>query len=445
MLVLRCIVVFLPKFFQDMENIKVFKFGGASIKSAENINNVVSILEKHKTQKLMIIVSALGKTTNQLEQVVNHRSDKDQALKQLEMVKSNHLEIIAALGLGEDTNLLNELNDLLVEIEWSLEEYGAEYDYIYDQIVSVGELLSSKILVAKINQLGVDTQWLDARGVIITDDIYREGWVDWERTTDNIHNKVKPLFNKVQFVLSQGFIGSTMENNTTTLGREGSDYSAAIFSHGLDSSDMTIWKDVPGVLTGDPKLFKNVTKLDSLSYREAIEMTYYGAKVIHPKTIKPLQNKNIPLFVKSFLDPDGDGTLVSDEVLESYPPIITIEDNQAIINISTRDFSFVAEHHLSYLFQEIAKHRLQVNMMQNSAISFSVCVNNIDDRVEKFNNQIQETFKTKVERNLELINIRHYQKDLVERMKMGKIIRLEERKGDMIQLVVKDIPKMERL
>jgi aspartate kinase len=438
-------VVFLPKFFQDMENIKVFKFGGASIKSAENINNVVSILEKHKTQKLMIIVSALGKTTNQLEQVVNHRSDKDQALKQLEMVKSNHLEIIAALGLGEDTNLLNELNDLLVEIEWSLEEYGAEYDYIYDQIVSVGELLSSKILVAKINQLGVDTQWLDARGVIITDDIYREGWVDWERTTDNIHNKVKPLFNKVQFVLSQGFIGSTMENNTTTLGREGSDYSAAIFSHGLDSSDMTIWKDVPGVLTGDPKLFKNVTKLDSLSYREAIEMTYYGAKVIHPKTIKPLQNKNIPLFVKSFLDPDGDGTLVSDEVLESYPPIITIEDNQAIINISTRDFSFVAEHHLSYLFQEIAKHRLQVNMMQNSAISFSVCVNNIDDRVEKFNNQIQETFKTKVERNLELINIRHYQKDLVERMKMGKIIRLEERKGDMIQLVVKDIPKMERL
>ena len=428
-----------------MENIKVFKFGGASIKSADNIRNVVSILEKHKSHKLMIIVSALGKTTNQLEQVVNQRLDKNEALKSLEKIKQNHLEIINELGLGEDSNLLSELNDLLVEIDWALDEEGAEYDYIYDQIVSLGELLSSKILTAKIKQVGINIQWLDARGVIITDDIYREGWVDWERTTNNIATKVKPLFNDVQFVLSQGFIGSTTENNTTTLGREGSDYSAAIFSYGLDVSDMTIWKDVPGVLTGDPRIFKNVTKLDSLSYREAIEMTYYGAKVIHPKTIKPLQNKNISLYVKSFVDPEGEGTLVSDEVLESYPPIITLEANQAIIYISTRDFSFVAEHHLSYLFQEIAKHRIQVNMMQNSAISFSVCVNDIDDRVEKFNNQIQETFKTKVERGLELINIRHYQKDLVERMKSGKIIRLEERKGDMIQLVVKDVPKIERL
>jgi len=431
--------------FRDMENIKVFKFGGASIKSADNINNVISILEKHRSNKLMIIVSALGKTTNQLEQVVNLRSERNKAIEKLEAVKKNHLEIISALELGEDTNLLTELNDLLVEIEWALDEEGAEYDYIYDQIVSVGELLSSKILTAKIKQLGIDIQWLDARGIIITDDIYREGWVDWDRTIANMQNKVKPLFKDVQFVVSQGFIGSTTENNTTTLGREGSDYSAAIFSYGLDASNMTIWKDVPGVLTGDPRLFKNVTKLDSLSYREAIEMTYYGAKVIHPKTIKPLQNKNIPLYVKSFVDPSGEGTLVSDEVLDSYPPIITIEDNQAIINISTRDFSFVAEHHLSYLFKEIAKHRIQVNMMQNSAISFSVCVNDIDDRVEKFNDQIQESFKTKVERNLELINIRHYQKDIVERMKTGKIIRLEERKGDMIQLVVKDIPKIERL
>jgi len=431
--------------FRDMENIKVFKFGGASIKSADNINNVISILEKHRSKKLMIIVSALGKTTNQLEQVVNLRSERNKAIEKLEIVKKNHLEIISALKLGKDANLLTELNDLLVEIEWALDEEGAEYDYIYDQIVSVGELLSSKILTAKIKQLGIDIQWLDARGIIITDDIYREGWVDWDRTIANMQNKVKPLFKDVQFVVSQGFIGSTTENNTTTLGREGSDYSAAIFSYGLDASNMTIWKDVPGVLTGDPRLFKNVTKLDSLSYREAIEMTYYGAKVIHPKTIKPLQNKNIPLYVKSFVDPSGEGTIVSDEVLDSYPPIITIEDNQAIINISTRDFSFVAEHHLSYLFQEIAKHRIQVNMMQNSAISFSVCVNDIDDRVEKFNDQIQESFKTKVERNLELINIRHYQKDIVERMKTGKIIRLEERKGDMIQLVVKDVPKIERL
>ena len=428
-----------------MKDIRVFKFGGASIKSAENIENVVSIIQKYNDQKLMIIVSALGKTTNHLEQVVKHIANKPEALKKLEIVKKNHLEIIKDLGLEENSSLITDLNDLLVEIDWALDETDAEYDYIYDQIVSIGELLSSKILAAKLETQNQDVKWVDARGVVITDDIYREGWVDWNRTTKNIETNVKPLFENANYVISQGFIASTMENNTTTLGREGSDYSAAIFSFGLDAIDMSIWKDVPGVLTADPRKFKNVTKLDSLSYREAIEMTYYGAKVIHPKTIKPLQNKNIPLYVKSFIDPDGEGTLISDEVTDNYPPIVTVETEQAIINISTKDFSFVAEHHLSTLFQQIAKHRIQVNMMQNSAISFSVCVNDIDDRIENFTKQIQASFKTKVERNLELINIRHYQKDLVQKLKEGKIVKLEERKGDMIQLVVKDIPKMERI
>jgi len=345
----------------------------------------------------------------------------------LVIVKQNHLSVIANLGLSEDQQLLGDINDLFVEIEWVLDEPNAQYDYIYDQIVSIGELVSSKLLHAKLKQQGANALWQDARDIIITNDIYREAWVQWGRTKENIADKVKPLFKNHNLIVSQGFIGSTNENNTTTLGREGSDYSAAIFSYGLDAK------------------FKNVTKLDSLSYKEAIEMTYYGAKVIHPKTIKPLQNKNIPLHVKSFLEPDGDGTLVSGEVIDGYPPIITIESEQAIISISTLDFSFVAEHHLSYLFQEIAKHRIQINMMQNSAISFSVCANDTDDRIKAFTEQIKDTFKTSVERNLELITIRHYQKDLIESMKRGKIIKLEERVGDMIQLVVKDIKQMERI
>ncbi len=428
-----------------MNPIRVFKFGGASLRDAEQIKNVVSILERHRDQKIMIIVSAIGKTTNQMEQVVKNFSDKDKALSKLDIVKQNHLSVLKDLGLSEDQHLLGEMNDLFVEIEWALDESNEQYDYIYDQVVSIGELVSSKILCAALARNKANVKWQDARDVVITNDIYREGWVEWQRTKENIESKVKPFFEQHDLIVSQGFIGSTNENNTTTLGREGSDYSAAIFSYGLDAESMTIWKDVPGVLTGDPRKFKNVTKLDSLSYREAIEMTYYGAKVIHPKTIKPLQNKNIPLYVKSFVEPDGEGTLVSGEVIDGYPPIITIESQQAIINISTKDFSFVAEHHLSYLFQEIAKHRIQINMMQNSAISFSVCANDVEDRITVFSEQIKDKFKTHVERNLELITIRHYQKDLIESMKRGKIIKLEERVGDMIQLVVKDIKQMERI
>jgi len=429
----------------SMSNIRVFKFGGASLKDANSMRNVISILELYRGQKIMVIVSALGKTTNRMEEVVKNIGDKNLALEKLQLVKDDHLAIVKDLGLSQNSALLTDLNDLLVEVDWALDESTAEYDYIYDQIVGIGELLSSRILHAAVRSTDISMEWIDARDIIITNDIYREGWVNWDKTTDNIASKVKPLFDREDLIISQGFIGSNSENNTTTLGREGSDYSAAIFSHGLDVESMTIWKDVPGVLTADPRKFKNVTKLDNLSYKEAIEMTYYGAKVIHPKTIKPLQNKNIPLYVKSFVNPKDAGTLVSSEVIDGYPPIIAIESDQALINISTRDFSFVAEHHLSYLFQEIAKYRIQINMMQNSAISFSVCVNDIDDRIKEFTAQIHDSFKTNVERNLELITIRHYQKDLVDAMKNGKLIKLEERIGDMIQLVVEDVPKLERI
>ncbi len=428
------------------KKLRVFKFGGASVKDAGAIKNVTTILQKYKGDKLVIVVSAMGKMTNALEKIVKAYADQDgTALQLLEDIKQAHYTIMGEL-FEQGHEVFDTVNDAFVEIDWILEETPQDnYDYIYDQIVSVGELVSTHIVAAYLNSQDLPTHWLDARDVILTDDIFREGWVQWEATKKNMDAKVKPLLEKEGFVLTQGFIASTKENFTTTLGREGSDYTAAIFSHCLDAESMSIWKDVEGVLTADPRLFKNVTKLDRLSYKEAIEMTYYGAKVIHPKTIKPLQNKSIPLYVKSFVNPDGSGTYISEEVEDNYPSMIAVEKNQAIMHISTRDFSFVAEHHLSTLFKAIADYRIQVNMMQNTAISFSVCVNDIDDRIERFSKSIEQDFKVVTDRNLELITVRHYQKPLIEALKRGKVIMMEERIRNTVQLVIKDVPQMERL
>ena len=425
--------------------VHVFKFGGASLRDTERIRQVADILEKYRERSLVVVVSAMGKTTNALERVVRAYHDKDASVHALlEEIRGQHYRQIAELFPAEVAPAVAaEVNDLFVEIEWILEEEpDTKFDYTYDQIVSVGELVSSRILAAYLNHRGLPTHWLDARSVILTDDLYREGWVQWPETQARSEKYLRPLLAQGGFVLTQGFIGSTSENNTTTLGREGSDYTAAILSYCLDAADMTIWKDVPGVLTGDPRVFENVTKLDELSYREAIEMTYYGAKVIHPKTIKPLQNKSIPLYVKSFLEPQGSGTYISDDVSDTYPPLVAIEREQALINISTRDFSFVAEHHMKELFQQIADHRLQINLMQNTAISFVICVNDIDDRIERFSAAIDADFRVRHETGLELITVRHAQPVLLEHLKDGKIVLLEERHGATVQMVTRGVSTM---
>ncbi len=427
------------------KNIKVFKFGGASLKDAAGIKNVTSILRAYRSEPLLIFVSALGTTTYILEKVVEaHARQTGKAQELLDDIRKAHHHVMGELFPAHH-EVYELVNDTFVEIEWVLDETPhPNYDYMYDQIVSVGELLSSRIVQAFLNASDLPCQWLDARDVILTDDIFREGWVQWDETEERIARTVHPMLDKGGFVLTQGFIGSTSENFTTTLGREGSDYTAAIFSFCLNAQSMTIWKDVPGVLTADPRLFENVVKIDRLSYNEAIEMTYYGAKVIHPKTIKPLQNKSIPLFVKSFIDPSGQGTCISDEAEERYPPIVTVERNQALMFISTRDFSFVAEHHISYLFNMIAEMRLQVNLMQNSAISFNVCVNDIDDKVDRFAARIQEQFKVVIERGLELYTVRHYQEDVLANLRRGKMVLIEERTTGNMQMVVKDLPVMQR-
>ncbi len=424
--------------------IKVFKFGGASVKDPDGVRNVANILQRFKAEKIVIIVSAMGKTTNALEEVVAaHAAQNGKAYELLNGIKKYHYDIIDQL-FPKGHEVYDEVNDLFnTQVEWVLEEEPHEnYDFMYDQIVAVGELVSTKIVAAYLNIVELPTQWLDARDVILTDDIYREGWVQWDETQENVDRIIKPMLEKPGFLLTQGFIGTTTENFTTTLGREGSDYTAAIFSFCLDAESMTIWKDVPGVLNADPRLFDNVVKLDRLSYKEAIEMTYYGAKVIHPKTIKPLQNKNIPLYVKSFINPEGEGTYIGGDVDDLYPPIITVEKNQTMLQIYTRDFSFVAEHHLSALFKMIADLRLLVNMMQNSAISFSVCVTDLvmDDKVDRFVEMLQKDFKVQVDRGLELIAVRHPQDNVLENLLKGKMVLMEERVKETLQFVVKDVP-----
>lgn len=425
-------------------SVKVFKLGGASLVDAAAIRNIARILQTYKEEKLVIVVSAMGKTTNALEKVAEaHALENGMAQPILDEIKNSHYRIMQELFELED-EVFDLVNDAFVEIDWVLEDPPHDnYDYMYDQIVSVGELVSSHIVCAFLNRQALPTHWLDARDLILTDEAFREGRVQWPQTLERTERYLKPLVEKSGFVISQGFIGGTSENFTTTLGREGSDYTAAIFSFCLDAETMTIWKDVPGVLTADPRLFKNTTKIDRLSYKEAVEMTYYGAKVIHPKTIKPLQNKGIPLYVKSFVKPEGDGTCISNEADDIYPPIIAVEQNQALLQISTRDFSFVAEQHMSRLFGLIADLRLRVNLMQNSAISFSICVNDAGSKVDQFIAQIQDQFKVVLSRDLTLITVRHYQEDLLNSLAKGKIIMLEERIRNTAKMAVKETPAMQ--
>lgn len=424
------------------DKFQVFKFGGSALKTADLVVNCGKIIKNQAKNKVLVVVSAMGKTTDALERVVRaHFEQTGEAQGLLNQVKSQHAEMIGQLfPEGTIQEVLTSINDAFVEVDWVLEEPPSDnYDFLYDQIVGTGEIVSSIIVQAYLRHIGLNVHWIDARDVIQTDDIFREGWVQWEATTERFQQQVTPKLNQFDCFVTQGFIGTTSENFTTTLGREGSDYSAAIFSFLLDADSMTIWKDVEGVYTGDPRYFENVVQLNRLSYKEAIEMTYYGAKVIHPKTIKPLQNKSIPLYVKSFLNPQKPGTCISDEYIEDYPPIVSVEENQALLQISTRDFSFVAEHHISKIFNYISEVRLHVNMMQNSAISFSVCVTDMDDKVEKFTKMVEAEFKVALERHLSLITIRHYRKDVMENLKMGKMVLLEERSKKTFQMVVKEV------
>ncbi len=431
-------LIFKQSFLIMNQAIKVFKFGGASLRDVDNIKNVGDILHKFSSDNLLIVVSAMGKTTNALEEIVASYFKRDgKAPGILQGIREKHEALMAEL-FDADDDIYAQVNDTFVEIEWILDdEPHDEYDYIYDQIVSVGELLSSKIVAAYLNKIGLNTVWLDARDVLKTDETWRESVVDWQATAANAQNIIKPLFTEgVKFVMTQGFIGSTKDNNTTTLGREGSDYSAAIFSHCLGAAGMFIWKDVSGVLSGDPRVFNDVVKLDQISYDEAVEMTYYGATVVHPRTIQPLMAKNIPLNVRSFLEHDAVGTIISAEAPPQYPPILMAERNQVFLKISNRDFTFLVESHIRDLFEIFTKYHIFVNLMQNSGAYFYISMTQAPDREHLLMRDLREKFEVEEHPKCDLFTARHPTPEIQDTLKEGKRVLFEKTIPDTYQVLV---------
>lgn len=418
---------------------QVYKFGGASIKNIEGIKNVTQIIQSYGNKNLLVVVSAMGKTTDALQELAfAHIKGDDCKHELLDSIKNFHFEIIGKLFDDPKNPVYNDVANTFVEIEWLLEEEAEDApDYIYDQIVSIGELVSSKIIAAYLNKQGTFCVWQDARNYIQTDNNYREANVQWDKTTAEIQKHL-PSFLDKGVVLTQGFIGTTSENFTATLGREGSDYSAAIFSAALDAEKMTIWKDVPGVLNADPKWFDVTEKIPQLSYRDAIELTYYGATVIHPKTIKPIQNKGIPLFVRSFIHPEEVGTEISTEATTTPVPSFIFKVNQVLLSISPKDFSFIIEENLSHIFAIFHKNKVKVNTMLNSAISFSVSVDYDEQKTANLIKDLSEDFKVKYNENMELVTIRYYNQETIDRVTVDKKVWLEVKSRNTCQMVMKN-------
>jgi aspartate kinase len=416
----------------------VFKFGGASVKDADGIINLASVVNKYTDQQLLIVVSAMGKTTNALEKLTKAYVDQADDMHDIfEEIKKYHFDILHQL-FENGHPVFDDVANAFVEIDWAIEDEPHDsYDFIYDQIVSIGELVSTRIVSAYLNKAGVKSQWLDVRGYIHTDNTYREGAVQWDKTRESITNDLPAMLAK-GVVVTQGFLGGTSENFTTTLGREGSDYTASIFAACLGAESVTTWKDVPGILNADPKFFADTVKFDELSYTEAIEMTYYGASVIHPKTIKPLQNARIPLLVKSFTDPAAPGTIIKEDGINKFEkPVIILKQNQVLVSISAKDYSFVSEDHLSDIFGLFAKSQVKVNVMQTSALSFSVCFDFYEERFEKLLNDLKQDFKVKYNNGLTLITIRHYGDSPLKEITMGKTALLEQISRNTAQVVVR--------
>ena len=417
---------------------RVFKFGGASVKDAEGVRNVAEVLKKVGYKDTLIIVSAMGKTTNALELVVDHYFNQPEELPNAILeLKQFHLQIVEALfgPLSEPIN--KRVGELVSELKSFFKHNKAtNYSFVYDQVVGFGELLSTSIINAYLNQVDIQCEWLDARKCVKTDAYYRDANLDWELTQKTINAQVS----KIKLVISQGFIGSDENNFTTTLGREGSDYTAAIFAYALNAESVTIWKDVPGVLNGNPRVFENTKLLNQISYTEAIELAFYGASVIHPKTLQPLQRKEIPLYVRSFLNPEGAGTSVSKgETLEPHIPCYILKPKQVLIRLSSLDFSFMVEDNISEVFALLYQYQMRVDLIQNSAISFSVCVNNKYDRLEELLQILRSKFKVTVFENVDLYTVRHFDAEALTSIEAKKDnILLEQRAQETIQYVVEN-------
>lgn len=418
---------------------RVFKFGGASVKDADAIRNVAAILEEYKNEKLVVVISAMGKTTNGLEAVTNAYYDQTgEAMALFEVIKAELLSTAEELFEVVPKALKGDLTSIFTKIEGRINKYHrVPFNFIYDQIVSAGELLSTTLISHFLKSEGIANQWMDIRDYIKTDNTYREGQVNWSLTTQKVQKGFSPILEN-QLIVTQGFLGGTVENFTTTLGREGSDYTAAILSNVLNADSMTVWKDVPAILNADPRVIKDTTPIPRLSYYEAIEMTYYGAKVIHPKTIKPLQNKNIPLHVRSFIDTDTVGTTIhGNETRDILPTIIVFDRDQLLLSISSKDFSFMAEDNLAHIYQLFAKYRIKTNLSQNGAISFKACIDYKPNRIKELLMDLLKDYNLQTTANVEIITLRHYTSLAVKLYTKGRDVLMTQKGRDTVQMVVK--------
>ncbi len=417
---------------------KVFKFGGASVKDSATVQNMANIIKANQPEQLIVIISAMGKTTNSIEGLLQSALDAEDFSEGLMSLQKFHNNIVKELNLSHDEVLGKEIAEIYEELESQLNSFSSSlgYDYLYDQTVSLGEILSTKIVVTFLNHSGIDCHWMDARKVIKTDSLHRAAKIDWGATQNIIRSNVSQhIEDKV--IVSQGFIGSNSNFDTTTLGREGSDFTAAIFGTSIKAESVTIWKDVPGVLNADPKKFENTKRYKQLPFKEAAEMTFYGATVIHPKTIKPLAQMNIPLYVKSFKNPDEPGTLINECTIPDLAPAIIHKDKQTVISFKISDFSFINEHHISLIFENINRLNLTINLMQNSAISFTICMDDNPAKREMLRTALMEEFLIYYNEGLELITVKNYnQKTITDLMKDKEVI-IEQRSRNNFQMVYK--------
>ncbi len=415
---------------------RIFKFGGASVKDADGLKNLVKVLQEVGYQDTFLVISAMGKTTNAMEGVVNaYFKDKTMLSASLQEVMDYHMQILNELFESPNHAIFKDVQVLFEEVKGFLAwNKSPKYNFVYDQVVSYGELLSTTILSAYLNEVGIRNTWLDIRNFIKTDNNYRDVNVQWEKTQERLAQGL----DKGKLYVSQGFIGSDENNFTTTLGREGSDYTAAILAFCLNAQSVTIWKDVPGVLNADPRYFSESQLLNKISYLEAIELAFYGASVIHPKTLQPLQRKEIPLLVKSFLNPNDPGTMVGKgEGIEPKIPCFIVKKNQVLMKLSSLDFSFIVEDSISDLFKLLHDYKMKVDMIQNSAISFSVCVDNKFGRLEELLDHLKGKFKVVYHEGVSLYTIRHFDLQSIDSLQNGKEVLLEQRGKETVQLVVK--------
>lgn len=418
----------------------VFKFGGASVNSAEAIRNVAEIVRQYLETPLVVVISAMGKTTNLLEKVVpGVPASDDERRKLLQQNIDYHLSIADSLFADKGDPTYGRLRELFGRLDKVSARKATNYNFDYDQTVSFGELISTTLISGYLNSIGISNVWVDVRDIIRTNENYREGIVDFDTTRRQAQETINSQFttHNSQLIITQGFIAGTAAGTTTTLGREGSDYSASILSYCLDADNMTIWKDVPGFLNADPKFFANTIKINKIPFNEAIELAYYGASVIHPKTVKPIQNKGIQLNIKSFLDPSADGSVIGPfDSIEPLTPLYIFKNNQILISIQPKDFSFIAEENLQTIFAVLAELNIRVNLMQNSALSFSLCLDYNEILLDKIRERLESQFRLVYNTGLQLITIRYYNQQIIDEIVDGRTILLQQRSRTTTQLLV---------